>query len=408
MLFIGLVWPEPASSAAGWRIVQLVDFFLDAGYVVTFVSAASVTAYSHSFDKDKVSTQQILLNDASFDAFVSQLQPQVVVFDRFVSEEQYGWRIREQCPNALCILDTEDLHFLRSARQLATKTSQPVNYHTELAKREIAAIIRCDLSLIISTYERDILLNEFRIPADVLFYLPFLEAPVDEHIQNNWRKYEEREHLMFIGNFLHDPNWHTVRILKEQIWPKLKDLIPGIQLHIYGAYASAKVYQLHQPKDRFYIMDRAVDAQKTMANYRLLVAPIPFGAGIKGKFIDSMQSGTPNVTSSLGAEAMRNGEDWNGILADDLDDFISAVVTLYSSKERWQKAQKQGAKLLNERFDKELFADSFMKKIVCILENLDVHRRINFLGQIVSSQQLSSTKYMSLWIQEKNKNKQVL
>ncbi|SJN42129.1 glycosyltransferase [Sphingobacterium sp. JB170] len=405
VLFIGLVWPEPTSSAAGWRILQLMELFVNAGAAVTFASAASQTDYSYPFDKHNVQTREILLNDPSFDAFVAELQPQIVVFDRFVSEEQYGWRVRAQCADSLCVLDTEDLHFVRAARQEASSKGIPVNYHTDLAKREIASIMRCDLSLIISSVELNILDKEFHVPPAILYYLPFLEEPIDVLTQRRMRGYQDREHLMFIGNFLHEPNWKTVRILKEQVWPKLKGLLPGVQLHIYGAYASQKVQQLHQPKDRFYIMNRADDARATMGKYRVLVAPIPFGAGVKGKFIDAMQSGTPNVTSSIGAEAMYGGRHWNGVIADDIAAFVDAVVSLYTSEKRWAAAQATGVTLLNENFSKELFTDSFLAKIVCILEDLYAHRRINFMGQILNSQQLNSSKYMSLWIQEKTRNK---
>src|SRR5690606_26132421 len=119
VLFIGLVWPEPSSSAAGWRILQLLQVFAQAGYAVTFASAASKSAYSYPLEEENVNTQQIVLNDSSFNDFIGILQPDVIVFDRFISEEQFGWRVREQCPDALSILDTEDLHFLRSARQHA-------------------------------------------------------------------------------------------------------------------------------------------------------------------------------------------------------------------------------------------------------------------------------------------------
>lgn len=407
VLFIGLVWPEPSSSAAGWRILQLLEIFSASGYAVTFASAAVKTTHSYPLEKDKVCTRQILLNDASFDEFVSELKPAIVVFDRFVSEEQYGWRIREQCPNALCILDTEDLHFLRLARQFAFKKQTAVDYHTELAKREIASIIRCDLSLIISRHELDILTKEFHVPAEILYYLPFLEEIIDKQIRTEWTKYEDRKHIMFIGNFLHEPNWSAVQILKNKVWPKLKGFLPEVELHIFGAYASQKVFQLHQPRDRFYIMDRAEDARKTMSNYRLLLAPIPFGAGMKGKFIDAMKSGTPSVTSSIGAEGMSIDKIWNGIVTDDLDELVDGTLALYNSKKRWQNAQSAGVMLLNENYGKDLFIKSFLNKIVCILGDLYAHRKTNFMGQILNSQHLNSSKYMSLWIQEKTKNRQV-
>ena len=93
-----------------------------------------------------------------------ELQPDVVVYDRFMIEEQFGWRVRENCKQAIQILDTEDLHFVRKAREKAFKKQQEVNYHTDEMIREVASILRCDLSLIISEVEMEMLQREFNIP----------------------------------------------------------------------------------------------------------------------------------------------------------------------------------------------------------------------------------------------------
>ena len=116
VLFIGLVWPEPTSSAAGFRMMQLIETFLDRSYQITFASAAAKSPYSAPLKSLSIVEQPIVLNSDSFDDFITQLQPDIVVFDRFMIEEQYGWRVAQQCPSALRVLDTEDLHLLRQAR----------------------------------------------------------------------------------------------------------------------------------------------------------------------------------------------------------------------------------------------------------------------------------------------------
>ena len=73
------------------------------------------------------------------------------MFDRFMVEEQFGWRVAEQCPNALRILDTEDLHCLRKGREKAIKDQALFDksyLFNDISKREIASIYRCDLSLL--------------------------------------------------------------------------------------------------------------------------------------------------------------------------------------------------------------------------------------------------------------------
>ncbi|SFS61961.1 Glycosyltransferase involved in cell wall bisynthesis [Sphingobacterium wenxiniae] len=403
VLFIGLVWPEPTSSAAGTRIIQLVECFLSGGYEVTFASAAAKSPHSYDWEPWPVAEQSIILNDSSFDSFIKDLQPDMVVFDRFIIEEQYGWRVRETLPQAITILDTEDLHFLRKARQLASSKNESIVYHNDIAKREIASILRCDLSLMISKTEIQLLTEQFQLSSKILFYLPFLEDEIDEKRISNWKGYDDREDFMFIGNFLHEPNWHTTLILKKEIWPRLRELLPEASLHIYGAYATEKVYQLHNPKERFFIKDRADDAREAMENYRVLLAPIPFGAGAKGKLIDAMQSGTPNITTSVGAESMSIDGRWNGFIEDEWNTFVQKAQQLYRSSSLWKAMQQQSINLLNKQYSKQMFCDIFLKRIEEIQKQVHQHREGNFIGEILKSQQFNSTKYMSLWIEEKNK-----
>lgn len=407
LLIIGQVWPEPTSSAAGTRMIQLIDCFRKAEFEITFACAASKSDFSFELTSKGVNEVEIQLNDKSFNGFVRELNPEIVVFDRFMIEEQYGWRVSKECPDALKILDTEDLHFLRNARQEATKKGIDFSdklLFSDLAKREIASILRCDLSLIISKKEIEILQNQFKIDEKIVYYLPFLEDEITEEKMNSWKKIDEREHFMFIGNFIHEPNFNCVQILKKDIWPVLRKKLPKSELHIYGAYPTQKVLQLNNATERFFVKGRAENAQETMSNYKLLLAPIKFGAGVKGKFVDAMQTGTPSITTSVGAEAMKDNFDWNGFVEDDFEAFVEKAVLLYNNEKEWQIAQKKGIKILNKNYDKTKFEAEFLEKIKYVEDNLIQHRNQNFIGQVLQHHFNQSTKYMSLWIEQKNKN----
>lgn len=403
VLFIGLVWPEPTSSAAGWRILQLVRLFQSL-YEVHFASAAAKSEFSQDLTAMDVTEHKVTLNDPSFDDFVSELQPEIVVFDRFMVEEQYGWRIAQVCPNALRVLDTEDLHFLRAARLQAYKTGEPIDLHTETTWREIAAIYRSDLSLLISEVEQDLLTDTFNIDPKILHYIPFFEDTVEASHIASLPSFEERRDFVFIGNFIHEPNWRTVEILKKQIWPQLRKAVPAAALHIYGAYAPQKALQLHKPSEKFFVMGRARDARQTLSQYRVLLAPIPAGAGTKGKFVDAMYAGTAAVSSSLGAEAMSEGDRWNGFIANEVEDFVDKSALLYQDQIVWESAQKKGFELFNNRFAKRSHGTSMLTRCAELLQNLQTHRRNNIVGQMLSHHTVQATKYMSLWIAAKNKN----
>jgi len=117
-----------------------------------------------------------------------------------------------------------------------------------------------------------------------------------------------------------------------------------------------------------------------------------------------MQLGLPNVTSTVGAEAMHGDLNWNGCITNSDEEFIEKAIELYSNEELWNTAQKNGIDLVNQRFEKSLFETDFVTKIGDLLSNLETHRNQNFLGQILQHQTMQSTKFMSRWIELKNRN----
>ena len=405
ILFIGFVWPEPNSSAAGSRIVELINFFQSEGGEVTFASPATNSEYMINLQQIGVEKVSIELNNESFDLFIQKLQPSIVVFDRFMIEEQFGWRIAEYCPKALRILDTEDLHCLRKARQTAFKEGRgitPVDLQSDVAKREIASILRCDLSLIISDVEIALLKNQFNIDISLLHYLPFMLDPMEKSDTDIWPKFESRAHFITVGNFLHEPNWDSVQYLNNEVWPLIRKELSLIELHIYGAYPSQKVIQLHNPKIGFYIMGRTQNAKNVVRNARVCLTPLRFGAGIKGKLIEAMQCGTPSVTTDIGAEAMHGDLPWNGLIANNAKDIASAAIKLYKDESLWQKAQGNGIQIINSVYSKKRLSLELRKHIVEIQNNLTAHRSKNFTGAMLMHHTMTSTKYMSKWIEAKN------
>ncbi len=402
LLVIARVWPEPQSSAAGWRLVQLMNILANDVERITLVSAAERSAYSHNFPGMNVEQLSIALNDSSFDELLCELQPDVVIFDRFQAEEQFGWRVRQQVPAALTILDTEDLHFLRQAREEAVKKQldwDDALLYSETAKREIAAILRCDLSLIISGLELELLAHKMQVPAGLLHYFPLL---VDKVPAKN-PDFKERKDFLFIGNGLHEPNNDAIRVLKQEIWPRIRKELPEAELHIYGAYLPEKILQLDHPAQGFLVKGRAEDVTIVMQQARVFLAPLRFGAGQKGKLLEAMLHGLPSVTTAIGAEAMRGELPWPGAIQDNWDSFALEALRLYREENSWNEAASQAKTVLETCFSSHLFAVALCKKLALLYANLDKHRREHFIGQILQSNHLNTYKYLSRWIEEKNK-----
>ncbi|HEC59963.1 hypothetical protein LCGC14_0636920 [marine sediment metagenome] len=402
VLIIGYVWPEPNSSAAGSHMMSILRQYTQQNWQVEFATPSQPTDHMIDLASEGISSHQIALNCDSFDRYISDYQPDIVMFDRFMMEEQFGWRVEKNCPKALKILDTEDLQCLRHARHKANKENREmtqIDLFSDLAKREIAAILRCDLSLIISSFEMNLLTNTFKIDPRLLHHLPFM---VDlAKCPTTTRPFAERQHFMTIGNFRHAPNWDVVLHL-QQIWPLIKKQLPKAELHIYGSYPPPKATALNNPKTGFLIKGWAENALVVMEQARVCLAPIRFGAGIKGKLLDAMIMQTPSVTSSLGSEGMHDQEPWPGFIQDDVTEFVTAAVNLYNNEQVWLKAQQQASSLLASLYDNRLLGPRLIATIIDITANLASHRLANFTGSMLKHHSMMSTKYMSQWIAAKN------
>ena len=407
LLIIGFVWPEPNSSAAGGRMMALISLFQEQGFKITFASPAQDSEHMVELSQYNVEKKSILLNSETFDTYIKSLNPKIVLFDRFMIEEQFGWRVAEQCPDAIRILDTEDLHCLRLSRQKAFKENRGFSNNDllqeEVAKREIASILRCDLTLMISKFEMKLLTKLFKIRKSLLYYLPLLLDDNQIIPLEKLPAYEERLDFIFIGNFLHEPNWNAVQYLKQTIWPLIKNKIPEANLNIYGAYPTQKVLQLNNSKSGFLIKGRAENADKVVSKARIVLAPIRFGAGIKGKLVEAMVNGTPSITTQIGAESMHGKLAWNGHITDDPETFATQAAALYNDKKLWIEAQKKGVKIIENRFKRDKYNEDFKNCIQLLRTNLEQHRLNNFMGQLLQHHSLKSTKYMAKWIEEKNK-----
>lgn len=406
LLIIGTVWVAPNASAAGSRMLQLITVFQQQNFQITFACAAKKSAPILSLTTLGIAEVEIQINDASFDDFTRKLNPEIVIFDRFLTEEQFGWRIHEQCPNALIILDTEDLHCLRKTREICLQKNKDFSIEElkkqDITKREIASILRCDVSLIISTFEMELLKTVFKIDPKILYYLPFLLDAISEQQIAKWKPFEQREHFVFIGNFFHKPNVDAVQTHKNYIWKNIRKQLPKAELHIYGAFVTQQIQQLHNPKEGFFIKGFAENADKIVTNAKIVLAPLRFGAGIKGKLSEAMICGTPSVTTTIGAEGMQQNLPWNGFVTDDFEEFANKAVEFYTNQIVWKTAQKNGIEIINAFYDKTKLEPPFINRILEIQQDLENHRAQNFIGSLLQQHCLQATKYLSKWIEAKN------
>lgn len=408
VLILSNVWPEPSSSAAGSHMMQLVRLLHGAGYSITFGSTAADSPHVSPSLENYAQTVTVKMNDASFDALIKSLKPDVVIFDRFMVEEQFSWRVYEHAPDAIRVLNTEDLHGLRRFREKQIRdnvfhlqTNPQSLFHSDDGRRELASIYRSDLTLIISQTELNLLVDVAGARAALLHYYPLTYD--NKTSSSNLPSFDERRHFMSIGNFHHPPNRDTVLYLRDEIWPAIRQKLPEAELHIYGAYANQTHKSWSQPKNGFLVKGRAPEVSEVMKSYRVLLAPIRFGAGLKGKLLDAMYYGLPSVTTEVGLEGITEPLHWEGWSKPEALDFAQKSIILYNEPMAWRKAQAQGFHVLHNRFNPNMHDKPLLNRISLIREQLYEHRMSNITGSMLWHQSLMSTRYMSRWIEEKEK-----
>jgi hypothetical protein len=399
ILLLGKTWPEPGSSAAGGRTLELLRTFHAAGWPTVFATAAVASPHAADLEGMGIECHAIAVNDSRFDPWVRDLRPDLVVFDRYMIEEQFGWRVEQSCPQAMRVIDTSDLHSLREARRRQLKDGGALDLFHDLALREVAAIFRSDLSLIISEVEMGLLQASFQVPASQLAHLPLLLPEPDE----NTLGFEARAHFVMIGNYLHEPNWDAVEWCCGDVWPLIRAELPAAELHVFGAYEPAKARQWENKARGILIRGRATDALATLGRYRVNLAPLRFGAGQKGKVADGFLSGTPTVATPIAAESMNGPLDWGCAILADAEGFARTAVSLHQDGEIWARVRRQGFAIARQRLSARDWRPRLIHRLQTLVDSGPGQRHQQFIGRLLRHHQHRSTEFMSRWIEAKNK-----
>ena len=405
LLWIGTVWPEPDASAAGSRTMRLLEACQEAAHEVRFVSPCQENLHQKALESRGIHTARLMPNDSAFDSYISAYKPEIVCFDRFMIEEQFSWRVREHAPDALRVLDTVDLHSLRRERQRSIRSGD--SFHSlslsDDTLRELASIYRSDLSLIISREEESLLTDKLGVPSSLLEVTGFFYPSPPP-----FRGWAERKNLVFIGNGLHEPNLDAVRLLKHTLWGAIRAALADrglkdVELHVYGAYLPQEIMQFDNPRERFRVMGKAGDVYETLQRYRCTLAPLRFGAGLKGKVSDGWMVGTPCVATPIAAEGMVHEERFGGVIEERMEHYPQRVAELYTDTSSWNTAQASGREILTTLFSQATNARIFQNRLTRLIHEKEELRQRNIVGSMLWYHGLRSTEYFSRWIECKNK-----
>jgi glycosyltransferase involved in cell wall biosynthesis len=395
-----LVWPEPNSSAAGIRMDQVIDGLSLRDYQIHFLCATHPTEFSKQYSNPNIITEQIKLNDSSVDELIEKINPEIVIFDRFMTYEQFGWRVAKHAPQAFTILNMEDIHALRDAREIVYKKGTIWNNDDfKVSKkwiREYTAVHCCDLVWVVSDFEKEFLIDQWKVSQEKIFVLPIHRSGINIQTVPFGGK------LAMIGNFLHAPNFDSVQFVLKELWPKIQAKFPEIKLDIYGAYTEHKQHQLPKVPKNVRLMGRAEDAVSTLKEYDCLLAPLNFGAGIKGKILDAWSAGIPVITSAMGAESMTSDVGFGGWVCENVSDYLFALEELKIDKLRDANIEK-GQYTLKSKFSKAEFDNKLNSSLNECDKNFLQVRESNLFRMALLHHGARGDEYFSRWIELKEK-----
>jgi glycosyltransferase involved in cell wall biosynthesis len=254
--------------------------------------------------------------------------------------------VRKFAPQALVVFDTVDLHFLREARQ-AELAGGAVAQAAAQSNRdsELALIGHADVTLVVSPVEQRLLAE--LTPAARVMIVSNIHEP-----NTAGRPFAEREGLVFIGGFQHAPNTDAVLWYAREVLPLLRERLPGVTTTIVGSDVPESVKALSAPD--FVVIGHVSDVAPLFTGARASIAPLRYGAGVKGKVNMAMSYGLPVVATSAAVEGMHLTSEEDVLVADDAVAFAEAIVRVYRDAALWHKLAASGRENIRRHFSRQV------------------------------------------------------
>ena len=477
------LWPRPSSSAAGVRTAALLRYFGrkrigNGGAVCPFGGGAHYGSgarwpdpYKSDAEADAAADLDRLRDECGV-TFHSDTDPNrsgsmrsllsdnpalgdvgCAVFDRFFAEEAYSYRVREHLPGAALVLDMQDMHSLRAARRGAVERwddsnnmgtggsgyeSKPMmtpGLMEEIVRlvpgprsgdlkaddvflREVASVHRSDLTLVCSPHELGILRDRCGVDPSKLALAPFFASESRDMVG---RDFESRSDFAVLGGFRHPPNVDSVLWIKGEVWPRIRSVLPAASLRVYGAHPPRRILDLHDEDEGFLVEGYARSLDEALGRARVLLAPLRYGAGVKGKIVDAWRYGVPAVTTPVGAEGTVPTDDvynhvvasqggggrldnggWGGLISPgDADSAAECAVRLHEDRDLWSSARSDGLGLLRTLFDRDRNLAAVAAAMGRAVRGLEERRDADVTGAALWHQSNRSTEFFSRWIELK-------
>ena len=351
--------PMPDQDAGSLRMINILKIFKELNYHVVFMpeNLSHCDNYTESLQQLGIECiyTPYITNPVDYLKEKGSFLDAVVLSRYYVAEPILPF-IRDYCPKAQLIFDTVDLHYLRESRLAAlSDDAKLIKLANATKKKELAIANACDTTLVVSPYEVEVLAKE--IPEKQVSVLSTIHE-----VYGCRNPFKNRKDLMFIGGFQHSPNVDAVEWFINDIFPLVVKKIPEIKFHIIGSKTPKQIKAF--ASDNIIVHGFVKDIEPFLDEVKIAVAPIRYGAGVKGKINTSMSYGQPVVGTQIAVEGMFTQEGVDVLSADTPQNFADQITRLYSDESLWNTLSVGGLKNVHNYFS----FDAAKKAIKTILE----------------------------------------
>ncbi|WP_266183435.1 glycosyltransferase [Dyella humicola] len=348
LLIVDALAPDPTRDSGSLRLINIMKLIIDMGWRISFMP-----------DNGRASTDEIaLLGKLGVQTLCRPWAPSLatwlkregssldaIMFCRHYVADPHMALARQFAPNAKLLFDTVDLHFLREQRAAEHTGNAALSRQAKLSRqRELSLIEASDVTFVVSPIEQALLAEQMTHARVELL------SNVHE-LYGRAAGFAERRDLVFVGGFGHPPNEDAVHWLVTEVFPRVRQQNPLIQLHVIGDMPEAA--QKRYASDGVLIHGRVPELTPWMNGCRIALAPLRYGAGVKGKVNMAMSHGLPVVGTSVAAEGMMFVDGVDILLADDADAFAAAILRLYDDEALWYRLSDAGLDNVRKYFSFE-------------------------------------------------------
>ena len=356
--------PTPDQDSGSIDIYNIMLLLREMEFQVTFIPVDNflfMSAYTQNLQRNKIEVlyAPYITNVESHLAEFGSRYDLVMLFRVGVATKHIK-NVRKLCPQAKVIFHTVDLHFLRMLRQADVDNNPAIRTAAEETRLlELEMVQAADVSTVVSDYELTLLSS--LLPQNKIRLLPF-----SRNIEGTTVSYYERNDIVFVGGFQHQPNADAVKYFVSDVMPLIRQSLPGVRFYIAGSNTPSWMHAL--ASDDVIVTGYIRDLTKFLSNMRISVAPLRYGAGIKGKVGAALASGLPVVASPMAIEGMSLTDGEDILIADGAQAFADAVVKLYQDEALWEQLSKNGLSIAQNAWGVE----SAWKNLSTVLNEIGI------------------------------------